>query len=315
MRWTAGILIGGVVLCAGIARAQDACPENAPLPEVLDGTDAWCPACVTDALASLDETIDAVSTLQAGVDRTRDSIAALDRAEENGSVAAQWDGITVDDGGLTYGAYQFDRKSGELLTLLRDYVRLRDDHSVTGPLEVYVRGMGAGNVYDHSATLRLLLKQAAQDPVMQLAQEELFREMAVDPVLADAASMGVRSPLAAAIMVDLKNNGGYDSVVGAARRRVGPIRSDEDDRSFVEALLDLREARYRSLARSSRRLRPYLTGWLRRNDDFRRLYQAGNLDLSGVVPVHSKDDSFCGGSAGDAQAFRLWMAHSAAGDS
>lgn len=306
MRWTVGIVVAGM-LVGGFARADDVCPENPPLPDVLDGTDAWCATCVTDAVGSLGGTIDAASTLQAGVDRTKASIAALDRAEENGSVAAQWDGISVDSGGLTYGAYQFDRKSGELLQLLRDYVRMRADPSVTGPLEVYVRGMGAGNVYDHSSTLRMLLREAAKDPVMQLAQEELFQRRAVEPVLADAASMGVRSPLAAAIMVDLKNNGGYDSVVGGARRRVGPIRNADDERRFIAAMLDLREARYRSLARSSR-LRKYLTGWLRRNDDFRRLFDAGNLDLSGVVPVHSKDDELCGGSAGDAQAFRLWMA-------
>lgn len=268
----------------------------------MEGLDPWCSSCISSRLESLGGTLAQAAETTDAIARVENTISALLRAEETGAKAPDWNHITVDSGGLTYGAFQADRKSGELAAMLRRYLADPDARHARsmGP---YVRALSRGERWpDGSADFKRILRAAGSDPAMQRAQSDYFREHHLRPGMADAAEAGLRSPLGAALWLDLKVNGGLDSVVADARRRVGSIRTPGDETRFIRAMLDAREARYRALARKSSH-RAYLQGWLSRNGDFRRLLDAGQQDLAGEVRVASKGFSICGGSREDARAF------------
>jgi chitosanase len=252
--------------------------------------------------------LDDAARQQAGVSRVQDTLAAVLAAEETGSRTPDYQQITVDSGGITYGAYQADRRSGELAKLIREYVRNATPTAETRALARHADALegGRGAALDRSSELKRLLRNAGNDPVMQQAQTGFFRAHHLEPALAKAAAAGIRSPLGASVWLDLTVNGGLDSVVAAARRVVPRIVTPADEARFIKAMIDARERRYRNLAANG--MRKYLPGWLSRNNDFRKLLAAGNLDLAGNVPLPAKGFAICGGSTTDAAAFRSWMA-------
>ena len=281
------------------------CPASPTvLPAVLDGTDAYCATCATGVLQKIGDMTAQANALVTGANRERASIEEFVRAEETGSVNPRYATMTTDSGGLTYGAYQFSTTSGQLAGLLSYYLRMKNDPATTHLFGSYVHG--GELVHGNSRVFTALLRQAANDPVMQYAQQRYFEAAVLDPAMASAAEIGIRTPLGAAILVDAMENGGYDELVAAARRRVPHIAGPSDESRFLAAFLDARDARYRSLARS-RFYRPYLNGWLHRDADWRRMLASGNVDMDGRVNIASKGE-FCGGGGEDAEAFRLWMA-------
>ena len=304
---------------ASVANAAES-PESgngecaAPAPvaralDPLDGIDPFCVTCVASRLEALGRTLDDAAAHAASVARVGDTITAITAAEETGARTPDWGQITVDSGGITYGAYQHSRRSGELAKLIREYVANATPSAETRALLRHARMLdgGRGAPLDRSKELKRLLRNAASDPVMQQTQKDYFRRTQLEPALADAAAAGIRSPLGASVWLDLQLNGGLEDVVRSARRVAPRVQTAADEARFVRALIDAREARFRRLAHS-RKFRQYLPGWLSRNNDFRKLLNAGNLDLAGNVPLPAKDFAICGGSTQDAAAFRAYMA-------
>ena len=290
---------------AAPAQPSDECPlSQTALPPVLDGTNAWCPTCSRNALEQLGNLSDQANALVTGANRVKASIGELVRAQETGYVVPRYATIAHDAGGLSYGAYQFSQASGELAGMLQYYLRVKGDPATTHLFNSYIHGGHLVNAGSH--VFKMLLQQAASDPVMQYAQDRYFQDEFLDPALADASQTGIRTPLGGAILVDAMTNGGYDSIMAAAKRQVPHVNGPDDEARFLNAFLDARDARYRALARSPL-YRRYLKGWLNRDNDYRRLLAAGNFDLEGHVNIASKG-TFCGGGGEDAQAFRLWMA-------
>lgn len=293
---------------AGASAAECAAPRPEPAAiDPLEGVDPFCESCVASRLESFGRMLDDAARQQAGVSRVQDTLAAVLAAEETGSRTPDYQQITVDSGGITYGAYQADRRSGELAKLLREYVKNATPSAETRALARHADMLagGKGAALDRSSELKRLLRNAGNDPVMQKAQTDFFRSHHLEPALAKAAAAGIRSPLGASIWLDLTVNGGLDAVVAAARRAVPRVQTPVDEARFLKAMIDARERRYRNLA--SNGMRKYLPGWLSRNADFRKLLAAGNLDLTGNVPLPAKGFSLCGGSTTDAAAFRSWM--------
>lgn len=299
----------GTSTAPGVFASPEECARPAPQPafDPLAGIDRFCESCVASRLESLGLTIADLNRVQGSVDRVQDTMGAILGAVETGSRTPDYGQITVDSGGITYGFYQADRRSGELSNLLKRYVQLARPTNETRALARYAQQMagGRGAALDRSRELQNLLRRAAHDPAMQQAQRETFRKHHMEPSMQKAADLGIRSPLGVAVYMDIQVNGGIASIVKAARRQVPRIASPADEVRFIRAMIEAREARYKRLA--ARGMRKYLAGWLSRNNDFRRLLNAGNLDLTGNVPVNSKGFSFCGGTPDDAAAFRSHM--------
>lgn len=298
----------------GVTASPAECAANVRQPafDPLAGIDRYCESCVASRLESLGLTIADLTRVQGSVDRVEDTLGAFLGAVETGSRTPRYESITVDSGGLTYGFYQADRRSGELSKLLKRYVELAQPTNETRAISRYAdqlaNGRGAG--LDRNREFHGLLKRAANDPAMQRAQTEFFRSHHLEPSLAKAAALGLRSPLGVSLYLDIQVNGGINSIVATAKRQVPRVQTAADEARFIRALIDARDARYRRLARNG--MRKYLDGWLSRNGDFRRLLNAGNLDLVGNVPVHSKGFALCGGTPADAAAFRAHMTSLAA---
>ena len=292
-----------VSIAAPAAFAQE-CPQNpSHLPPVIAETSAWCPTCAKGALEEIDASMGEAAALNDGVETEVRTIAAMVRSEESGSAKPDYASITTDDGGLTYGAYQFDSNSGELRQLINRYIAKGGQYS--DALSGYASQMARGR-HPNDSTLRGILRQAASDPIMQQSQDDLFTDIHIKPSMQKAADLGIRSPMGVALYIDIQTNGGIDSVVRSARSRVGSIRSAGDETRFINAMLDARDARYRHLARHG--YGRYLNGWLARNKDFRSAFAKNDLGLSGKIRLPHIGESFCGGDHQDARAFGLYMA-------
>lgn len=286
-----------------LASAQE-CPQHpTPLPPDIADTSAWCPTCAHGALETIDATLGEANALGLGVDTEVKTIMAMVRAEETGSADPDYAAITVDSGGLTYGAYQFDSNSGELHDMLARYIARGGRYA--SQLRPYVSSHAHARV-KNSAALRSLLRQAASDPIMQQTQDDFFVDEHLKPSMEAAAKLGIRSPLGVALYVDIQTNGGIASVVKTAKRHVPKIQTSGDEQKFVQAMLDARDARYRYLG--SHGYHRYLSGWLARNNDFRKALANNALGLSGRVNLPHVGESICGGNHYDARAFTLYMA-------
>lgn len=303
MQTRIAILTSLAVTIAAPAFAQE-CPENpSHLPPVIAETSAWCPTCAKGALEEIDATMGEAAALNDGVATEVRTIAAIVRSEESGSANPNYGAITVDSGGLTYGAYQFDSNSGELGQLLNRYIARGGQYS--NALKGYASAMSHGR-HPNDANLRSILKKAANDPVMQQTQDDMFADVHIKPSMQKAADLGIRSPMGVALYIDIQTNGGIASVISTAKSRAGSIHSPGDETRFIQAMLDAREARYRRLARHG--YGRYLSGWLARNNDFRKALANNALGLSGKIRLPHIGESFCGGDHQDARAFGLYMA-------
>ena len=297
------ILTGFALSIAAPALAQE-CPENpSHLPPVIAETSAWCPTCAKGALEEIDATMGEAAALNDGVETEVRTIAAMVRSEESGSAKPNYGAITTDDGGLTYGSYQFDSNSGELGQLLNRYISRGGKYS--SALKGYASQMSRGR-HPNDSNLRSILRQAASDPIMQQTQDDLFTDIHIKPSMQKAADLGIRSPMGVALYVDIQTNGGVGSVVASAKARAGSIHSPADETRFIQAMLDAREARYRRLARHG--YGRYLSGWLARNNDYRKALANNDIGLSGKIRLPHIGESFCGGDHHDARAFGLYMA-------
>ncbi len=298
------ILTFTLALAIPAAALAQECPQNpSRLPDDISETSAWCPTCSKNALEIIDGSLGEAEALGQGVDTTVQSILNIVRSEESGSAKPDYASITVDSGGLTYGAYQFDSKSGELHDMLAQYMSRGGAYS--SALRPYVSSMAHGRM-PHDQNLKNILRKAANDPIMQQTQDDFFVEHHLKNSMQKAADAGIRSPLGVALFVDIQTNGGIDSVMKTARRQVPQIKTAGDETRFIQAMLDAREARYRKLARHG--YGKYLRGWIARNNDFRSMLRNNDIGLEDKIRLPHIGESFCGGNHADARAFGLYMA-------
>ncbi|HVO31916.1 MAG TPA: chitosanase [bacterium] len=287
------------------ALAQE-CPQNpSRLPDAIDETNAWCPTCSHNALETLDASVGAASALSDGVQTDVETMLNMVRSEETGSATPDYGSITVDSGGLTYGAYQFDSYSGSLRTLLKRYAA--NGGAYAHALQPYLDQMNRGG-YPHGSALQDLLHKAAKDPVMGQTQDEVYTSEYVQPAMQKAADMGIRSPAGAALVLDIYTNGGLSTIVRQAKAQVPSIKTPGDETRFLQAMLDARDRYYRHLGANG--YGRYLKGWLGRNNDYRTMlakYGLG-LEANGKVYLPHAGTRFCTGDHADARAFGLYMA-------
>ncbi len=114
-----------------------------------------------------------------------------------------------DYGQLSYGRSQFTLTSGSLYLLIKSFTAQMAEQKhprVEHPLAAYLPQFEAADpALNYDLTLRALLQDAAHDPAMQKAQDQLAQRFYWTPACNEAARFGLHEPLAITIV--------YDSIV------------------------------------------------------------------------------------------------------
>lgn len=133
------------------------------------------------------------------------TIHAIVNLFETSQVLGDYGKVTLlpdDPGRLTYGRSQTTLGSGNLLELLQRYARnpgARFGRRVDDWLRLVET---RDEQVDHDTKLHNLLRACADDPVMRETQDAFFDEAYWQPAFRAAGSLGLRSPLAAAVVYD-----------------------------------------------------------------------------------------------------------------
>lgn len=193
---------------------------------------------------------------------------------------------------VTFGAHQATDRADSLDAIL---VRFRDlaiaTHgrgweilSVADELAEYLPRLATNTA---ASCLRLaqdlrfldLLRRSASDPLMRRAQEEVFEERYMQPVVDACDASGFVEPLTIALMYDLEIHGAR----AATLKRVAPA----PERTWVKDVVDVRRANLANAGgRGSFFRNPILRRTTYRMDTFDRLVAAGNWSLELPIAAH-----------------------------
>ena len=130
---------------------------------------------------------------------------------ESGSAKGNYSAVTVangDKGGLSYGIAQVSRASGNLYQLIEKYTQVNGEYGLE--LSTYLGRMKNGDeTLDNDTILKLYLRQAGHDKIMQQCQEEYFDKKFWQPMFRKWTEKGYRYALSMAVMYDSAIQGGY----------------------------------------------------------------------------------------------------------
>jgi chitosanase len=157
---------------------------------------------------------------------------------------AKYDAIArsaQDRGGLSYGKHQAALVSGSLHRLISRYCEA-EGAAFSGRLQPYLPRMQAEDrALDRDDTLVEILREAANDPVMQRTQDEYFNQHYMGPALREAAACGFTTPLGHAVVYDSKIHGSWD-VIKARTIQIAGEPNAENEKQWVLAYLNTRRA-------------------------------------------------------------------------
>ena len=157
---------------------------------------------------------------------------------------AKYDAIArsaQDRGGLSYGKHQAALVSGSLHRLISRYCEA-EGAAFSGRLQPYLPRMQAEDrALDRDDTLVEILREAANDPVMQRTQDEYFNQHYMGPALREAAAMGFVTPLGHAVVYDSMIHGSWDNIKARTSQTAGEP-SAENEKQWVVAYLNTRRA-------------------------------------------------------------------------
>jgi chitosanase len=227
---------------------------------------------------------------------------------ETGKALGNYGQVTLikgDSGHLTYGRSQTTLASGNLSSLIADYCAA-SGATFASQLSPYLDRLRRKDLaLDNDTAFRALLKSAGDDPVMHAAQDAFFDRTYWNPSAADAAALGVATPLGTAVVYDGHIHGSWKTMRDrtlAAYGKVAPI----GEQAWIGHYVDVRRgwlANHRNAA-----LHPTVY----RMDAFRALIAAGNWTLA--LPATVRGVKLTGalftsgestGGGGSAQVLRL----------
>lgn len=152
--------------------------------------------------------------------------------------------VLADGAGISYGIHQATDASGSLDAVLLEYVdrggaladrirpylpRLADDVSAAQPTAGWVRD------------LSLILREAGDDPVMDLTQRTVFRRLYWTPMQEQALAMGLRLGLSWLALYDTAVQSGPGAIARMRMRfREVPPQRGGDERAWTKAYLAAR---------------------------------------------------------------------------
>jgi uncharacterized protein YraI len=157
---------------------------------------------------------------------------------------------TVDTGIISYGKHQATLASGSLYSVLKAYTDYSKSSTAINIAEYL------GRVQKKDVTLRdnkvfiQLLKDAASEPEMARAQEEVFSKDYWNPAKRMAEKAGIKSALGEAIFYDTKIQGGLETVLKNTQQRLKDKKYTEQE--FLSVFLEEREKRLYEIAKGNR---------------------------------------------------------------
>ena len=131
---------------------------------------------------------------------------------ETGKPEGDYANVTLlpgDPGHLTYGRSQTTLASGNLYLLIKAYCEAPGAEFDTDLRKYLERLADRDTALDRDVTLRRILREAGEDPVMRQAQDAFFDRVYWNPAAQSAANIGLTSPLGVAIVYDSTVHGSW----------------------------------------------------------------------------------------------------------
>jgi chitosanase len=211
-------------------------------------------------------------------DLQKQTIKSIVNIFETGEIAGNYASVTTvsgDLGHLSYGRSQASLNSGALFTLLDNYCRRPAARFATALAAWLPRVESKDVTLDHDPAFRTLLTEAAADPLMRSAQDELFDQTYFLPALAAAKAIGILSPLGVAVVYDSFIQGGWRRL----RAKLPLVARADGERKWISRYIELRREWLSSLPAP-------LPATLYRMEAFSHLIEAGNWNLTLPLQVH-----------------------------
>ena len=158
-------------------------------------------------------------------DLQKKTAAAIVNVFETGRVLGNYGAVSVlpgDTGHLSYGRSQVTLGSGSLYRMIQLYCNTPG--AAVPQLSSYLPRMQQGDfTLDTDMTLRALLKQAGQDPVMQAVQDQFFDANYWFPAAQSAAKFGISSALGTSVVYDSHVQGAWGTVSDLTTAQFGAL--------------------------------------------------------------------------------------------
>lgn len=200
---------------------------------------------------------------------------AIVNAFETGTLQGDYGNVTflpTDPGGLTYGRSQTTLNSGNLALLIHAYVK--------APGAIYANELrpylGRFDAQDQSLnrdrTLRGILQEAGNDPVMRTTQDEFFNRVYWEPTITSANYIGIKTALGMAVVYDGRIHGSWHMIRDRTIQNHGQLSAIGEQKWVAQYVATRRNW----LANHSIEL---LRRTVYRMDTFNQLIAEGNWDL------------------------------------
>jgi chitosanase len=201
---------------------------------------------------------------------------------ETGSVAGRYDRVTLlkgDPGHLTYGRSQTTLASGNLYLLLKAYCEAADAQ-YAGVLQPFLpRLQQLDFTLDTDITLRGILHEAGNDPVMKSQQDAYFDRAYFTPSNKAAVAANLQAALSQAVTYDSFIQGGWPRVSSQVNGSLGKVQGAVTEQKWIADYVQTRKTWLGSL-------KDPLPKTVYRMDSFLQLISDGNWDLTLPMTVH-----------------------------
>jgi chitosanase len=229
-------------------------------------------------------------------DQQKKIAQAIVNVFETGSVAGRYDSITLlkgDSGHLTYGRSQTTLGSGNLYLLLKAYCEAADAQYASVLQPFLPRLQQIDLTLDTDMTLRGILREAGNDPVMRSQQDAFFDRAYFAPANKAAMGASLQTALSQAVTYDSFIQGGWPHVSGTVNATLGKILGAVTEPKWIGSYVQTRKAWLASL-------KDPLPKTVYRMDSFQQLITDGNWELTLPMTVHGVQitaDALANGSA------------------
>lgn len=201
-----------------------------------------------------------------------------------------------DSGIVSYGAHQVTLASGNLGRVLSKYFQASQSAASQAlQQEFFGRVQALDPNLRNDGRFKELLLEAAKEPAMLKAQDDIFAEGFFNPAVSQTEKLGLRTPLGLACIYDTRiqhGAGGSDFLFGLVQKRLNgqPGQNGITETQWLRVFLEEREALLGRLADKSEKNGDSVSANFLRTSTFRvrelrALLEANNVGLKGKFTV------------------------------
>lgn len=219
----------------------------------------------------------------------RTVIWAITNVFETGQAEGDPGTLQTKDGGIiSYGRHQATLVAGTLAQVVERYCQLSQSPTAAAFHPWMPRLRAKDPALRQETALHQLLRSAAADPAMSIAQDEIFDQLYYQPAIQRAREYHLKTPLALACLYDTGVQGGRDRLLA----RLTP-KGEEDEARWLARFLDERERWVGEVADSAAangqpEQAQFLRNSLFRVHELRRLLRQGNMGLRGRIRLRGQ---------------------------